>query len=103
VVISEGITSIGPNAFLSAHSLRSVTLPDSLILIDEAAFSDCIALTTIRFGENSRLERIAWAAFDGCTALRRFEIPKSVTEIGRQTFYRSGIWNDARNGVAYRA
>ena len=101
VVISEGITSIGPNAFLSAHALRSVTIPDSLTLIDDCAFSDCIALTTVNFGKDSRLERIGRSAFDGCTALTSITLPDNLKGIGWLAFYQSGIWNNAPNGFLY--
>ena len=41
VVIPEGVTSIGDDAFADCSSLRSVTIPDSVTYIGAGAFSFC--------------------------------------------------------------
>jgi len=47
VVISDGVTSIGENAFFECSALTSITIPASVTSIGEWAFRDCHALTSI--------------------------------------------------------
>ena len=60
-VVSDGVTSIGGDAFENCRSLTNVKIPDSV--------------TTI-----------GWGAFSGCISLTSIAIPDSVTSIGRNTF-----------------
>ena len=50
--------------------------------IGSSAFDGCSGLTSVTFGEGSRLESIGSNAFDGCSGLTSVEIPSSVTSIG---------------------
>ena len=47
VVISDGVTSIGNNAFFECTALTSITIPASVTSIGVWAFRDCHALTSI--------------------------------------------------------
>ena len=47
VTIQEGVTSIGHGAFSHCASLTSVTIPDSVTSIGEHAFSNCDSLTLV--------------------------------------------------------
>lgn len=60
LVLPEGITFIGDNAFNSS-ALESIVLPESLVEIDQYAFSKC-NLTEITLPAN--LERLGSSAFD---------------------------------------
>lgn len=66
VIIPDGVTSIGENAFSDCYSLISVVIPDSVISIDERAFEYC-SLVSITIG--SSVTSIGWRAFYGCSAL----------------------------------
>lgn len=85
VTISEGVTTIGRNAFSECRNLSSVSLPNSLVSIGQYAFDDCSALTSIT-------------------------IPGSVTSIGYFAFSYSGLtdlyyagtkaqWKNASPGI----
>ena len=41
VVVPEGVTNIGDQAFYDCSSLTSITLPDGLTSIGDCAFYDC--------------------------------------------------------------
>ena len=67
VIVHEGITELGGNAFRSCTKLTSVTLPNSLETIGISAFEGCSGLKTVTFGTGLRtVERYA---FQDCTGL----------------------------------
>ena len=85
VVIEEGVTAVGSNAFDLCGSLTSVTLPASVTRIDYRAFAGCHALTTVTLPERG-LEHIGQEAFHNCAALVSFDFPDTLTGIGTDAF-----------------
>ena len=81
IIIKEGITKIGKNAFAGLTKLKALTLPEGLTKIEENAFLHCGSLGGL-------------------------EIPSTVTEIGKNAFANCGaiesITVDAANTV-YRS
>lgn len=67
VSFPEGLTEIGYYAFRWCYSLKSLELPDSLETIGWGAFWTCTSLESVSFG--SGLQNILVAAFGKCTAL----------------------------------
>lgn len=65
VTISEGVTSIGYEAFKGCSSLTSITLPKSLTSIESYAFQNCSGLTAMNIPEG--VMSIGDNAFDRCT------------------------------------
>ena len=84
VVIEEGVTEIGVDAFSVCTSLETVTLPESLQKIGEGAFEYCSSLSEIRIPENVTV--IGQRAFHFCKKLASVTIPAGVTEIDYATF-----------------
>lgn len=84
VVIEEGVTEIGVDAFSVCTSLETVTLPESLQKIGEGAFEYCSSLNEIRIPENVTV--IGQRAFHCCKKLTSVTIPAGVTEIDYATF-----------------
>lgn len=66
-------------------SLKSVSLPQGLTSIGEAAFCYCTSLTSITIP--SSVTSIGEDAFDYCTSLTSITIPSSVTKIGEYAFW----------------
>ena len=76
------VTAIADSACHNSQSLATVDLSNLnyLTTIGEAAFSDCVALTSVKIGTPS-LKTIKARAFSGCTSgfLTSISIPKGVT------------------------
>ena len=94
IVINEGLTDIGNNAFSTNMSpdLTLVNLPASLININRYAFEQCAALTTVNIAPNSQLQTIGWCAF-GDTGLTSIDLSgcHGLTSIAYGAFYESPL------------
>ncbi len=82
VIVSEGVTKIGNNAFYSYSAIESLSLPDGLTEIGGGAFYGCAKLTEVKLPES--LTTID--GFGGCTGLKSVTLPKNVTKIYEYAF-----------------
>ena len=89
LVVEEGVTAIGADAFSYTNTLTSVSLPNSLKKIGGSAFESCENLTSIVIPDS--VTTIGEAAFRGCDALTDVRLPKNLTSIGTRLF--SGCYN----------
>ncbi|MBR5506860.1 MAG: leucine-rich repeat protein [Clostridia bacterium] len=90
VEMSEGITSIMPNAFEDMTKLASINIPSTVTSIGNSAFDGCTSLTKITLPEG--LTTIGSSAFYGCSSLESINIPSTVTSIGGSAFYNCTSW-----------
>ena len=84
VVIENGVTSIGNEAFREFRSLTRVEMPGSVTSIGDNAFNNCSELINIKLPDN--LVSIGSNAFEFCSKLTSIDIPNSVTSIGSGAF-----------------
>ena len=85
IVIPEGVTEIGAEAFYGCEKLEKIVLPSTLTKIGDGAFDGCSALTELVIPPS--VTSIGDRAFKGCSAVERVVIPASVTELGAYAFY----------------
>lgn len=84
VIVKEGVTEIGYQAFEECSGLTSITLPKSVTKIGGDAFRCCGGLASIMLPDS--VTEIGWGAFYGCSGLTNIMIPESVTKIGGDAF-----------------
>lgn len=72
----DGIKTIAYYAFRNCTSLTSVEIPSSVELLNESAFFGCSNLKSVRFGDNSKLERVEAYAFTWCSLLTKVYLPE---------------------------
>ena len=85
VSIPDSVTSIGNAAFYLCSGLTGkLTIPDSVTSIGSYAFSGCKNLTEIRIPHS--VTSIRRYAFMGCTGLKSINLPASITSIEDSLF-----------------
>lgn len=84
IVIEDGVTRIGNNAFDSMANLKEVTIADSVKTIGESAFQNNAALESLDMGNG--VEEIGQNGFRKCTSLTDISMPDSIRSIGKEAF-----------------
>lgn len=92
VVIGDGVTSIGDNAFEDCSALKKLDIPQSVTEIGSKAFRGCSALTSLALPQT--VNRIGNTAFQGCSNLETINIPSGVKSIEKYTFHGCEKLND---------
>ncbi len=85
VVIPDGVTLIGKSAFCECNNLEIITIPDSVSIIRDSAFENCYALKNVVIPNG--ITSIGKYVFDSCNSITSITIPDSVTEIGYCAFF----------------
>lgn len=77
------VTAINNAAFPNS-AVTSVTIPDSITSIPDAAFVNCSKLTNISIPNS--VTYIGLSAFSSCTSLKSITLPSSLSTIGNSAF-----------------
>lgn len=85
VILEDGVTSIGEDAFNACSNLEEVILPSSLITIGRDSFNKCTNLKEVTIPNN--VINIGPYAFNECTSLTRVVLSESLTKIEYYAFY----------------
>ncbi len=75
-VVNTNVKTIGEWAFSDCYNLTEITLPDSLVVVEDAAFAYDMELRTIEFPKN--VEYIGDVIFDCCSALESITLYPNV-------------------------
>lgn len=98
ISIPDSVLSIGRRAFEGCSEIAgSITIPNAVTDIGEYAFYGCIKITSIEISDG--VKRIGTNAFYSCINLVSITIPDSVELIGRNTLYGTAFYKDSSNWV----
>lgn len=84
IILQDGITEIGTQAFANFSNLTEVDFPSTLKKIGEAAFYGCSELTSAELP--GALTTLSTAAFADCSAFADLVLPKKLQQIGDYAF-----------------
>ena len=87
------VVGISEGAFSDAANLTDITLPDSITVIGNAAFSRCSQLANVNLPGISDDLQIEGAIFSDCPSLQAVVIPSGWTKIPDRLFRYSSIKN----------
>ena len=85
ITVSEGIKTVGKDAFAFSKDLKKVTIADSVSSLGERAFFSCAALESVTLGKG--LSSISVSTFEACPALSEITVPDNIKSIGSSAFY----------------
>lgn len=89
VVIPEGVTSIGYQAFMDCDNLTSITIPRTVRSIGHFALSYCDSLSEVHFLDG--ITSIGEEVLQMNPNLTNIMIPASVTSIGSNNVFPAGV------------
>ncbi|MBQ8885046.1 MAG: leucine-rich repeat domain-containing protein [Clostridia bacterium] len=92
--IAEGTIGIGGSTFYKCNTFSQMIIPDSVKIIDDAAFESCAQLTNVVIGAGC--ERIDDHAFFGCVNLQ-------YVQLGAYDFDLQEITSSSLKSIGYRA
>lgn len=84
VILPEGITEVGKNAFIWCINLSRVTIPGSIKAIGDCAFRGCSKLAGVN--QFTGVQTIGSEAFADCKSLYEITLPEGLTQIGDGAF-----------------
>ncbi len=70
-------------------TLKRVTIPESVVVIKEYAFHECVALKSVNLPKN--LQQIGESAFGWCKSLKSIKIPESIDVLPEGCFALTGL------------
>ena len=84
VIIDDGVTHIGNNAFNYCSSLTEVSIGNNVESIGTYAFRSCYSLNSVIIP--TPVKTISTGAFYVCTGLTSITLPESIVSIGEEAF-----------------
>ncbi len=84
IVVPEGVSIIGADAFSGHKRVEEVYLPEGLIAIEDRSFKECIQLKKINIPSSVTL--ISDEAFYGCSNLKEVYLPDGLSTLGIRAF-----------------
>ena len=88
IIISDGVTGIGTEAFDYLDGVEEISIPESVTRIGSAALNYCWIKSIIL---PQKLRRIEDFVLNGCSLLTEVDLPHNLESIGRGAFARTGL------------
>lgn len=90
ITLPDTLTGIYKSAFAGTTALEDVVIPDNVEVIDSDAFAGS-GVTSVTFGDNSKLRTIGSGAFANTVRLDEINIPSGVSDVREKLFYNSSL------------
>ncbi len=84
VTLADTMELIDDNTFANCIRLSKIKFPASLKIIGDGAFKECASLTSVSFGPS--VKAIGAEAFSGCKGITALSVPKSIEAMGEFAF-----------------
>ncbi len=84
ITIPDSVKVIENSAFYYADALKTVTIPDTVETLESRVFGWCNALESVVIGKG--ITEIPDFCFNHCVSLTNVEIPENITKIGVRAF-----------------
>ena len=97
IIVEDGVTNIGDNAFACFSALESIELPSSVTSIGDYSFRLCVGLKSVSITEN--IKSIGSNAFSNCSALELIYWNTNNTAVDTGIFKDAGMNGKAVIGV----
>lgn len=81
---AKNVTELGERAFSYSYQLKKIQIPDTVIVIEMAAFWHLQQLEKVILSNN--LKEIGNGAFESCEMLSQISLSPSLTDIGNSAF-----------------
>lgn len=88
LVIPEGVTAIGNDAFHDVYTLTSVVIPSTVTQIGSEAFAGCSEMRSLTMASGVKV--IGSNAFAGCRNLTEVTVPEGTERLENGAFYSCG-------------
>lgn len=83
ITVPRGIKIIGADVFKGMETVISVSLPDSVVSVEDGAFEDCTGLKSVSFPDG--IKKIGKRAFKN-SGLKTVVLPEGIDSIGEESF-----------------
>ena len=83
LVLPDSVRELGDRAFYWPYELTTVVLPDGIEVLPNSVFGQCPKLSSVKFPAG--LKEIGYYAF-GCSAIVELELPEGLEVIGETAF-----------------
>ena len=85
VIIPEGVTSIGQEAFYNCDNVKYLSLPSTITYLGPSVIRDSSALEFVDFNENANAINLDnWGHFSGCSSLKAVSLPDGIKIINNR-------------------
>ena len=85
IMIPEGVTSIGQEAFYNCDSVKYLSLPSTITYLGPSIMRDSTGLEFVDFNENANAINLDnWGHFSGCSGLKAVSLPDGIEIINNR-------------------
>ena len=77
---NKNFVMLSPKVFMDCVSLDNVTIPDTVVIVNQAAFQNCVSLSQIKLSDT--VTGIGGSAFENCASLSSATLGKNISVAG---------------------